>query len=60
MQKEFEAAIVVARADAHARAVIVEGDERRQHEIERARIYVDFRLGLEDAEDICADLDQVL
>src|SRR5215470_16993893 len=45
-----------ASADADSQAVIVERDERREHEVEPARIDASRRIGLEDAEEVRPEL----
>ena len=50
--QEREAAVVVAAADADAHAAVIECHERRQHEVEPARVDRFVGCGLEDAEEV--------
>ena len=53
--QKLETAIVVAAADADAHSAVVESDERREHEVEPARVDALCAIGLEDAEEVRAE-----
>src|SRR4029078_6239798 len=54
--EKLKASIVVAAADADSHSAVVERDERRQHEIEPSRGGAPRAVGLEDGEEVRAEI----
>src|SRR4029079_678851 len=54
--EKLKASIVVTTAHADSQPAVVERDERRQHEIEPSRVDALLAVGLEDAEEVRAEI----